>query len=75
MTTPEHAADRTRLMARAIGPFFTIAARASDMKVLVDRFEADPMWPWVLGAMLLIGGCIPPRSSCRCSGGFERSAR
>jgi hypothetical protein len=62
MTAPEPTADRTRLIARDRTvlhdrPRDRRRARI-DMKVLLDRFETDPMWAWVLGAMLLMGGCI-----------------
>jgi hypothetical protein len=55
---------RTRMFARAFGPFFTIvpsiiAARATtQMPVLLHEFASDPMWQWVLGAFLLMGGSI-----------------
>jgi hypothetical protein len=55
---------RTRMFARAFGPFFTIipsivAVRAtSQMPVLLHEFESDPMWQWVLGAVLLFWGSV-----------------
>jgi cytochrome bd-type quinol oxidase subunit 2 len=55
---------RTRMFARAFGPFFTIipsivAARATtQMPVLLHEFASDPMWQWVLGAFLLMGGSV-----------------
>lgn len=55
---------RTRMFARAFGPFFLlvpsiIAVRASSqMPVLVHAFANDPMWQWVLGAMLLLWGSV-----------------
>ncbi len=55
---------RTRMFARAFGPFFTIvpsivAARAtSQMPVLLHEFQSDPMWQWVLGAVLLLWGSV-----------------
>lgn len=56
---------RTRMFARAFGPFFAIipsivAMRASSqMPVLFHEFASDPMWQWVLGAILLMwGSCI-----------------
>lgn len=55
---------RTRMFARAFGPFFTIvpsivAARATtQMPVLLDKFASDPMWQWVLGAVLLMWGGV-----------------
>lgn len=55
---------RTRMFARAFGPFFTIvpsiiAVRASSqMPVLLHEFSGDPMWQWVLGAILLMWGSV-----------------
>jgi hypothetical protein len=55
---------RTWMFARAFGPFFLIApsiiaVRAStQMPVLLHEFESDPIWQWVLGAVLLMWGCI-----------------
>jgi hypothetical protein len=55
---------RTRMFARAFGPFFlivpsTIAVRASSqMPVLLHEFSSDPMWQWVLGAFLLMAGSV-----------------
>jgi amino acid transporter len=53
---------RTRMFARAFGPFFAIvpaiiAIRASSqMPILLHEFASDPMWQWVLGAVLLMWG-------------------
>jgi ABC-type xylose transport system permease subunit len=63
MGTPEQMQLRTRMIARAVGPVFTIvpatvAVRASHMRILLSAFKADPMWAWVLGAALLMGGCV-----------------
>jgi hypothetical protein len=55
---------RTRMFARAFGPFFAIvptivAVRAtSQMPVLLHEFSRDPMWQWVLGAVLLMWGSV-----------------
>lgn len=55
---------RTRMFARAFGPFFTlipsiVAVRAtSQMPVLLHEFSSDPMWQWVLGAVLLFWGSV-----------------
>jgi hypothetical protein len=52
------------MFARALGPFFvivpaTIAARATSlMPTLLADFAADPMWQWVLGAVLLMSGSV-----------------
>ena len=63
MSSSQQQQDRTRLFARALGPFFfivaiTAAARASDMRTLLSDFEANPVWPWVTGAFLLMGGLV-----------------
>jgi hypothetical protein len=63
MSTPEQAQIRTRMFARALGPFFTIvpttvAVRGSYMRTLFTEFKANPMWPWLFGAILLIGGLV-----------------
>jgi hypothetical protein len=55
---------RTRMFARAFGPFFAIvpsivAVRATtQMPVLLHEFASDPMWQWVLGAFLLMAGSV-----------------
>jgi hypothetical protein len=55
---------RTRMFARAFGPFFAIvpsiiAVRAtSQMPILLHEFANDPMWQWVLGAVLLLWGNV-----------------
>jgi hypothetical protein len=55
---------RTRMFARAFGPFFLIvpsiiAVRASSqMPVLLHEFSNDPMWQWELGALLLMWGSV-----------------
>jgi hypothetical protein len=52
------------MFARAFGPFFLIvpsiiAVRASSqMPVLLNEFSRDPMWQWVLGALLLMWGSV-----------------
>src|SRR6201997_52432 len=63
MSSSQQQQSRTRLFARALGPFFfivtvTAAARASDMRTLVLDFGANPAWPWVTGAFLLMGGLV-----------------
>jgi hypothetical protein len=55
---------RTRMFARAFGPFFLIvpsiiAVRASSqMPLLLKEFSGDPMWQWELGAILLLWGSV-----------------
>jgi uncharacterized membrane protein len=63
MSTSELAQIRTRMFARALGPFFTIvpttvAVRGSYMQTLFTEFKANPMWPWLFGAILLIAGLV-----------------
>jgi hypothetical protein len=53
--------SRTRNFARVLGPFLTVLpavglARAGNMKALLEAFTADPVWSWVTGALLLMGG-------------------
>ncbi|WAJ46538.1 hypothetical protein OK015_08800 [Mycobacterium sp. Aquia_216] len=64
MSQPDPSQIRTRMFARAFGPFFLIvpsiiAVRAaSQMPVLLDEFSRDPMWQWELGAILLMWGSV-----------------
>jgi len=61
MSTPEQSQIRTRMFARVLGPFLTIvpttvAVRGSYMQTLFNEFKANPMWPWLYGAILLMSG-------------------
>ncbi|WP_102417186.1 hypothetical protein [Mycobacterium sp. 4858] len=61
MSTSEQAQTRTRMFARVLGPYLTIvpitvAVRGSYMQTLFTEFKANPMWPWLYGAILLMGG-------------------
>lgn len=63
MSTSEQAQVRTRMFARALGPFFTIvpttvAVRGAYMRTLFTEFKANPMWPWLFGVILLIAGLV-----------------
>ena len=64
MSQPDPPQTRTRMFARAFGPFFLIvpsiiAVRASSqMPVLLREFSGDPMWQWELGAILLMWGSV-----------------
>lgn len=63
MSTSEQSQLRTRMFARVLGPFFTIvpttvAVRGSYMQALFTEFKANPMWPWLYGAILLMGGLV-----------------
>jgi hypothetical protein len=49
------------MFARVLGPYFAIVAivvavRAPDMRTLLTQFTADPVWPWVIGALVLLSG-------------------
>lgn len=57
----EQSQIRTRMFARAMGPFCTIvpttvAVRGPYMRTLFTEFQANPMWAWLFGAILLSGG-------------------
>ena len=64
MPTPVTATDRsqrTRSFARVLGPFVAVvtaivAIRAGSIGKQLSSFSTDPMWPWVLGALLLFCG-------------------
>lgn len=60
--TPE-AEQRTRAFARVIGPFVAlvtliVAVRLPDLTATVDGLFANAVIPWILGAVMLIGGLI-----------------
>jgi hypothetical protein len=53
--------QRTRSFARVLGPFIAmvpaiVAIRAGSIGSQLSSFSADPMWPWVLGALLFFAG-------------------
>ena len=64
MRTPVTTTDpsqRTRSFARVLGPFIAVvpaivAIRAGSIGRQLSSFSTDPMWPWVLGALLLFCG-------------------
>ena len=61
MSTSEQSQVRTRAFARVMGPYLTIvpttvAIRGSYMQELFTEFKANAMWPWLYGAILLMGG-------------------
>jgi hypothetical protein len=63
VSTSEQSQIRTRMFARVLGPFFmivptTVAVRGSYMQTLFNEFKANPMWPWLYGAILFIAGII-----------------
>ncbi|HXS84705.1 MAG TPA: hypothetical protein VN741_03610 [Mycobacterium sp.] len=60
ITTADHA-QRTRSFARVLGPFVAVvptivAIRAGNLGNQLSSFARDPMWPWVLGALLFFCG-------------------
>ena len=68
MSTAEQSQTRTRMFARVLGPYLTIvpitvAVRGSYMQTLFTEFKANPMWPWLYGAILLMGGHFHRRVS------------
>jgi uncharacterized membrane protein len=63
MSTHTQSQIRTRMFARTLGPFFvivptTVAVRGSYMQTLFSEFKANPMWPWLFGAILLMFGLV-----------------
>jgi hypothetical protein len=63
MNSSERLQTRTRMFARVLGPYFlfvpaTIAARWSYMQTLLSEFGANPMWPWLYGAILVMSGLV-----------------
>ena len=63
MSSPQQPQAKTRAFARVIGPFLTIVTataivRAPAMPKLLTEFRANPVWPWVTGAFILLTGLI-----------------
>jgi hypothetical protein len=63
MSSQQETQVRTRMFARVLGPFllivcFTAAVRTLDTRALISEFAANPLWPWVAGAFVLLGGLI-----------------
>jgi uncharacterized membrane protein len=63
MSAPNQSQMRTRAFARVLGPYFaivptTVAVRSSYMETLFTEFKANPMWPWLFGAILLMAGLV-----------------
>jgi hypothetical protein len=61
MSKQDQSQIRTRMFARVMGPYLTIvpstvAVRGQYMQSLFKEFQANPMWPWLYGAILLMGG-------------------
>ncbi|ORW06524.1 hypothetical protein [Mycobacterium kyorinense] len=60
-TAPADRSQRTRSFARVLGPFIAVvpaivAIRAKSVGSQLSGFADDPMWPWVLGALLFFAG-------------------
>jgi hypothetical protein len=60
VTTTDHS-QRTRSFARVLGPFIAavtaiVAIRAGSIGSQLSSFSTDPMWPWVLGALIFFCG-------------------
>lgn len=54
---------KTQMFARVLGPFLvvvplTAALRAPQMQTLLADFEANPLWPWVVGAYVFLLGLV-----------------
>jgi hypothetical protein len=63
MSPAQESQHSTCTFARVLGPFLTISCvtavvRSPDMRALVTDFGANPVWPWVTGAFILVGGLI-----------------
>jgi uncharacterized membrane protein len=63
VSASQEAQIRTRMFARVLGTFFaivptTVAIRGSYMQTLFTEFKANPMWPWLYGAILLMFGLV-----------------
>lgn len=62
-TTTSDPRQRTRAFARVLGPFIAVvpaivAFRAGSLGSQMSSFSTDPMWPWMLGAMLFFCGLV-----------------
>jgi len=63
MSSSQESWIRTRMFARVLGPFFVIVsitavARTSEMPALMSDFGENPLWSWVAGPFVLIGGLV-----------------
>ena len=55
--------NRTLMFARVMGPYMVIVAaiaalRPDDLRMMLSKFEADPLLPWVTGAFTLLLGLV-----------------
>ena len=56
-------AERTRIFARVLGPYFVIAmavyvAQSPDVPTLLESLDANPLLPWFFGAFTLLTGLV-----------------
>jgi hypothetical protein len=63
MSSSQASQHSTRMFARVLGPFLVISCvtavvRSPGMRALVTDFGANPVWPWVTGAFMLVGGLV-----------------
>ena len=63
MSSSQQTAGRTCMFARVMGPFLVIitttaVAHGSGMRTLLTDFRANPLWPWVTGAFILLSGLV-----------------
>lgn len=63
MTTSYQQQHRTRMFARVMGPYLAIIAasaalRPGDMRTMLSGFEAEPLWSWITGALILLFGLV-----------------
>ncbi len=63
MSSSQQTQARTRMFARVMGPFLvtittTAVAHGSGMQTLLTDFRANPVWPWVTGAFILLSGLV-----------------
>lgn len=63
MSSSQESQARTRIFSRVVGPFLVIVpttavVRTSDMRALLSAFAANPLWPWVAGAFILLFGLV-----------------
>jgi|KBSSwiStaDraftv2_1062776.scaffolds.fasta_scaffold686030_2 uncharacterized membrane protein len=61
MVANQEIQQRTRGVARVLGPFYVIvgivvAVRAADMRAMLSEFTISNTSPWITGAFLLMGG-------------------
>ncbi|MGA9362197.1 MAG: hypothetical protein WBW75_30645 [Mycobacterium sp.] len=63
MSSSQQTPGRTCMFARVMGPFLVIitttaVAHGSGMRTLLTDFRANPLWPWVTGAFILLSGLV-----------------